>query len=72
VKLDKVALDKANRTAQERSQEEAQEVERKKQEATADYKKSKKEARYKAAMDKLERLPPCPKLCRGKECTGIP
>jgi hypothetical protein len=71
VRLDKVALDKATRTAQERSQDEAQEVERKKQEATADSKKSKKEERYKAAMDKLERLPPCPKLSRGKKCTGI-
>jgi hypothetical protein len=72
VRFAKVALDKATRTAQERSQEEAQEVERKKQEATADSKKSKKEGRYKAAMDKLERLSPCPKLCRGEECTGTP
>jgi hypothetical protein len=23
-------------------------------------------------MDKLEKLPPCPKLCRGEECSGIP
>jgi hypothetical protein len=29
-------------------------------------------ARYKASMDKLDRLLACPKLCRGKECTGIP
>jgi hypothetical protein len=62
VKLAKVALDKATRTTQERLQEEAQEVERKKQEATADSIKSKKEARYRAAVDKLDRLPPCPKL----------
>jgi hypothetical protein len=67
-----VAFEKATRIGQERLQIEAQEVERKKQEATADSKKSKKEARYRAAMDKLERLPPCPKLCRGEECTGIP
>jgi hypothetical protein len=71
-KLAKMALDKATRTAQERSQEEAQEVERKKQEVTADSNKSKKEARYKASRDKLSRLPACPKLCRGEECTGIP
>jgi hypothetical protein len=72
VKLAKVALDKATRTAQERLQEEAQEVERKKQEVTADANKSKKEARYKASMDKLGRLPAFPRLCRGEECTGIP
>jgi hypothetical protein len=23
-------------------------------------------------MEKLEKLPPCPKLCRGEECSGIP
>jgi hypothetical protein len=72
VRLTKVAFEKATRIAQERSQEEEQEVERKKQEATADYKKSKKAARYRATMDKLEKLPPCPKLCRGEECSGIP
>jgi hypothetical protein len=72
VKLAKMALYKATRTAQERSQEEAQEVERKKQEVTADSNKLKKEARYKASVDKLGRLPACPRLCRGKECTGIP
>jgi hypothetical protein len=49
-----------------------QEVERKKQEVTADSNKLKKEARYKASMDKLGRLPACPKLCRCEECTGIP
>jgi hypothetical protein len=72
VKLAKVAFDKATRIVQERLQKEAQEVERKKQDATTDSKKSKKEARYRAAINKLERLPPCLKLCRGKECTGIP
>jgi hypothetical protein len=72
VKLSKMALDKATRTAQERLQEEAQKVERKKQEVTADSNKLKKEARYKASMDKLGRLPGCPMLCRGKKCTGTP
>jgi hypothetical protein len=72
VKLPKMALDKVTRTAQERSQEEAQEVKRKKQEVTADSNKLKKEARYKALRDKLGRLPACPRLCRGEECTGIP
>jgi hypothetical protein len=72
VKLAKMALDKATRTAQERSQEEAQEVERKKQEVTADSNRLKKEARYKASADKLGRLPACPRLCRGEECTRIP
>jgi hypothetical protein len=72
VRLAKVALEKLTRIAQERSQEEAQEVKRKKQEATADSKKSKKAARYRATMDKLLKLPPCPKLCRGEECSGIP
>jgi hypothetical protein len=23
-------------------------------------------------MEKLGKLPPCPKLCRGEECSGIP
>jgi hypothetical protein len=72
VKITKMALDKATRSAQERSQEEAQEVERKKQEVTADSKKLKKEARYKASVDNLGRLPACPRLCRGEECTGTP
>jgi hypothetical protein len=67
-----MALDKATRTAQERSQEEAQEVERKKQEVTADSNKLKKEARNKALVDKLGRLHACPRLCRGEECTGTP
>jgi hypothetical protein len=72
VRLAKVAFKKVTRIAQERSQEEVQEVERKKQEATADSKKSKKAARYRATMDKLSKLPPCPRLCRGEECSGIP
>jgi hypothetical protein len=72
VKVAKMALDKATRTAQERSQEEAQEVKRRKQEVTADSKKLKKEARYKALVDNLGRLLACPRLCRGEECTGTP
>jgi hypothetical protein len=72
VRLAKMAYEKATRISQERSQEKAQEVERKKQEATADSKKSKKAARYRATMDKLKKLPPCPKLCMGEECSGIP
>jgi hypothetical protein len=72
VKVAKMGLDKATRTAQERLQEEVQEVERRKQEVTADSKKLKKEARYKASVDNLGRLPACPRLCRGEECTGTP
>jgi hypothetical protein len=72
VRLTKVAFEKATRIAQERLQKEAQEVKRKKQEATADSKKSKKAGWYRATMDKLEKLPPCPMLCIGEECSGIP
>jgi hypothetical protein len=69
---DKMAYEKATRIAQERTQEAAQEVERIKQEATADSRKAKKGERYKATMEKPGKLPPCPKLCRGGECDGIP
>jgi hypothetical protein len=72
VKVAKMVLNKATRTAQERLQEEAQEVERRKQEVTADSKKLKKEARYKASVDNLGRLLTCPRLCRGEECNGTP
>jgi hypothetical protein len=68
----KMAYKKSTRIAQERSQEAAQEVTRMKQEATADSKKTKKAERYRATMEKLEKLPPCPKLCRVEECRGIP
>jgi hypothetical protein len=71
-RLAKMAYKKATRIAQERTQEAAQEVARMKQEATADSKKTKKAERYRATMEKLEKLPPCPKLCRGEECSGIP
>jgi hypothetical protein len=65
-RLAKVAFAKATRIAQERTQEEAQEANRIKQEATADLRKAKKEDRYRATMEKLGKLPPCPKLCRGE------
>jgi hypothetical protein len=71
-RLAKMVYEKATRIAQERTQEAAQEVTRMKQEATADSKKTKKAERYRATMEKLEKLPPCPKLCRGEECSGIP
>jgi hypothetical protein len=67
-----MAYKKATRIAQERTQEEAQEVKRIKQEATADSRKAKKAEGYGATMEKLGKLPPCPKLCRGGECNGIP
>jgi hypothetical protein len=72
VRLAKMAYEKATRIAQERSQEAVQEVERMKQEATVDSKKNKKAEWYRATMEKLEKLPPCPKLFRGEECSGIP
>jgi hypothetical protein len=71
-RLAKMAYEKATRIAQEKTQEAAQEVERIKQEATADFRKTKKAERYRATMEKLEKLPPCPKLSRGEECSGIP
>jgi hypothetical protein len=71
-RLARVALAKATRIAQERTQEEAQEANMIKQDATADSTKAKKEERYKATMEKLRKLPPCPKLCRGQECSGTP
>jgi hypothetical protein len=64
-RLAKMAYEKATRIAQERTQEAAQKVARMKQEATADSKKTKKAEQYSATMEKLEKLPPCPKLCRG-------
>jgi hypothetical protein len=70
--LARVALAKATRIAQERTQEEAQEANRIKQDATTDSRKAKKEERYRATMEKLGKLPPCPKLCRGEECSGTP
>jgi hypothetical protein len=69
-RLAKVAYAKATRIAQERMQKAAQEANRIKQDATADSKKANKEDCYRAAMEKLGKLPPCPKLCRGEECSG--
>jgi hypothetical protein len=71
-RLAKVAYAKATRIAQERTQEAAQEANRIKQDATADSRKAKKEDCYRATMEKLGKLLPCPKLCRGKECSRIP
>jgi hypothetical protein len=70
-KLAKLAYVKATRIAQERTQEAAQEAQRIKQDATADSRKAKKEERYGARMARLGKLPPCPKIVRGKECSGI-
>jgi hypothetical protein len=71
-KLARVELAKATRITQEMTQADAQEANRIKQDATADSKKSKKAERYQATMEKLGKLPPCPKLCRGEECRGTP
>jgi hypothetical protein len=71
-RLARVALAKATRIAQERTQEEAQEANRIKQDATADSRKAKKEERYRATMEKLGKPPPCPKLSGGEECSGTP
>jgi hypothetical protein len=54
------------------TQADAQEAIRIKQDATANSKKAKKAERYQAIMEKLGKLPPCPKLCRGEECSGTP
>jgi hypothetical protein len=71
-RLARVAYAKATRIVQERTQEAEQEANRIKQDATADSRKAKKEDRYRATMEKLGKLPPCPKLCRGEECSGTP
>jgi hypothetical protein len=63
---------KATGIAQERTQEAAQEAKRIRQDATADSRKAKKEERYGATITRLGKLPPCPKIIRGKECSGIP
>jgi hypothetical protein len=67
-----MAYEKATRIAQEKTQEVVQEVERIKQEVTADSRKAKKVERYRARMEKLGKLSPCPNLCRGGECDAIP
>jgi hypothetical protein len=71
-RLARVAYAKATRIAQEKTQEASQEANRIKQDATADSRKAKKVDRYRATMEKLGKLPPCPKLCRGEECSGTP
>jgi hypothetical protein len=71
-KLARVELAKATRIAQEMTQADAQEAIRVKQDAAANSKKAKKAERYQATMEKLGKPPPCPKLCRGEECSGTP
>jgi hypothetical protein len=66
-----LAYVKATRIAQERTQEAAQEAERIRQDATEDSRNAKKEERYRATMARLGKLPPCPKIVRGEECSGI-
>jgi hypothetical protein len=56
---------------QETAQEAAQEAERIKQDATADSRKARKEERYRATMARMGKLPPCPKIVRGEECSRI-
>jgi hypothetical protein len=70
-KLAKLTYVKATRIAQERTQEAAQEAERIRQDDTADLRKAKKEERYGAKMERLGKLPPCPKIVTGEECSGI-
>jgi hypothetical protein len=71
-RLAKMAYERTTRIAQEKTQEAAQEVERVAQEATVESRKAKKAERYRVTMEKLGKLPPCPKLCRGGECDEIP
>jgi hypothetical protein len=68
-RLAKMAYEKATRIAQDRTQEAAQEVERIKQEATADLRKAKKAERYRATMEKL---PPCPSCAGARNVAGYP
>jgi hypothetical protein len=72
VRLAKMVYERSTRIAQEKTQEAAQEVKRIKQEVTAESRKANKAERYRVAMEKLGKLPPCPKLCRGGECDRIP
>jgi hypothetical protein len=67
-----MVYEKATRIAQEKTQVAAQEVERIKQEVTEDSRKAKKAEGYRVTMEKLGKLPPCPKPRRGGECNGIP
>jgi hypothetical protein len=72
LRLAKMAYERLTRIAQEKTQEATQEVKRIKQEVTVESRKAKKKERYWVTMEKLGKLPPCPKLCRGGECEGIP
>jgi hypothetical protein len=71
-RLAKMAYERSTRIAQEKTQEVAQEVKRIAGEVPAESRKAKKVKRYRVTMEKLGKLPPCPKLCRGGECHGIP
>jgi hypothetical protein len=71
-RLAKMAHKRSTRIAQEKTKEAAQEVERIEQEVTAESRKAKKAERYRVTTEKLGKLPPCPKLCRGGECDRIP
>jgi hypothetical protein len=68
----KLAYERTTRIVQEKTQEAAQEVKRIAQEATMELRKAKKAKRYRATMEKLGKLPPCPSLCRGGDCNRIP
>jgi hypothetical protein len=71
-RLARMELVRATRIAQEMTQADAQEVIRAKQEATANSKKAKRSDRYRAAVERMGRPPPCPILCRSEECSGSP
>jgi hypothetical protein len=68
----KVEYERTSRIAQEQTQVAAQAVPKGTQDARLESCKAKKADRYKATMQKLGRLPPCPCSCRGKDCSGAP
>jgi hypothetical protein len=61
----KVEYERTTRIAQEKTQVRARAVLKGTQDARLESRKAKKADRYKATMQKLGRLPPCPRLCRG-------
>jgi hypothetical protein len=68
----KLVYERTTRIAQEKTQEAAQEVQRIAQEAMIESRKAKKAELYKATMEKLGKLPPCPRLCRGEVFSETP
>jgi hypothetical protein len=68
----KLAYERTTRIAQEKTQEVAQEVQRIVQEAIMESRKANRAERYNAIMEKLGKVSPCPRLCRGKDCSGTP